>query len=246
MALALLDCLTPWNRSRLSDFLAGPGADHLYMVTIGAGWAWARLGRWIAPVARELQRLDPVLGWLALDGYGFHEGYFHPERTVVEQARPRQIRGYGAKIFDAGLGRSLWFVCGADPDRLAAQIRSFEPGRQADLWSGVGLACTYACGVPGSELERVVALAGVHRQSLAQGSAFAAKARARAANPVSHTQVAVFRICATSPELAAKLCDTELAACRIAGSNDQGTPVFERWRAGIRHAFERDFEAERA
>ena len=145
MALTLLDRLTAWKRTRLAAFLEGPGAPHVYMVTIGAGWAWARLGGWLAPVERERARLDPVLGWLALDGYGFHEGYFRPDRSIARQLRPGQIRGDAAKVFDAGLGRSLWFVCGADPERLAAEICRFAPERQADLWAGVGLACCYAC-----------------------------------------------------------------------------------------------------
>ncbi|MEE9149389.1 MAG: DUF1702 family protein [Candidatus Tectomicrobia bacterium] len=37
-------------------------------------------------VERPLQRLDAIPGWLAVDGYGFHEGYFHWTRFVREQA----------------------------------------------------------------------------------------------------------------------------------------------------------------
>ena len=76
MALELLDRVTPWRRNRLASFLAGPGDAHAYMVTIGAGWAWARLP---LRVANQLRHLDPILGWLALDGFGFHEGFFHTD-----------------------------------------------------------------------------------------------------------------------------------------------------------------------
>ena len=74
MALSLLDRVTPWRRDRLARFVAGPGKPHIYMVHVGVGWALARLGR---GVEAALRRLDPLLGWLAVDGYGFHEGYFH-------------------------------------------------------------------------------------------------------------------------------------------------------------------------
>src|SRR5205823_13024862 len=73
MSLALLDMLAPWTPSRWSAFVYGPARDHVYMVHVGRGWALARLHR---RVERPLARMDPLLGWLALDGYGFHEGYF--------------------------------------------------------------------------------------------------------------------------------------------------------------------------
>jgi len=251
MALALLDHVTPWSRQRLTSFLAGPGAPHVYMVTIGAGWAWARLGRWLARVDQALARLDPILGWLALDGFGFHEGYFFPDRTVGQQTRPVQIRGDHTRIFDQGLGRSLWFVCGADPDRLAAEIGKFAADRQSDLWSGSGLACTYACGASEHDIDRLVELSGPHRASLAQGAAFAAKARERAGSTAPQTEIAVSRICGTSPELASKLCDRTLANRAEANHSKATGPMpssveFEGWRADIRQEFERSFAAEEA
>jgi hypothetical protein len=238
MALALLDRLTPWSRQRLRSFLVGAGEAHVYMVTIGAGWAWARLGSRVEP---QLARLDPILGWLALDGYGFHEGYFHTQRSVLAQEIPKGLRGTASRVFDAGLGRSLWFVCGADPDALAARIGCFAAGRRADLWAGSGLACSYAGGVGDAAVVRLCELAEPHRAALAQGAAFAAKARQQAGNPVEHTRRAVERICATSFELAAKLCDTELAEVSNRRGDAAGPPAFERWRSGIRGAFERSF-----
>ena len=59
MALALLDVLTPWRRTRLRDFLAGEGSPHSYMLHIGGGWALARVRR---PVDSWLARLDPLWG----------------------------------------------------------------------------------------------------------------------------------------------------------------------------------------
>jgi len=45
MALTLLDFLSPWNRNRFKRFVEGAGSHHIYMVHVGAGWAWARLHR---------------------------------------------------------------------------------------------------------------------------------------------------------------------------------------------------------
>src|SRR5262249_17981382 len=68
MGLALLDQLTPWRRRRLHSFLQGPAAAHTYLIHVGAGWALALLRR---RIGRPLACLDPVLRWLAVDGYGF-------------------------------------------------------------------------------------------------------------------------------------------------------------------------------
>ncbi|MBW2274107.1 MAG: DUF1702 family protein [Deltaproteobacteria bacterium] len=240
MALALLDRVTPWRRNRLADFLRGPGEPHVYMVTIGAGWAWARLG---SHLGRMLGQLDSLLGWLALDGYGFHEGYFHPGRTIDEQQLPRQVKGYRVRVFDTGVGRSLWFVSCADPDAAADRIRRFDTPRQADLWAGLGLACTYAGGAGEAGIERLLELAGPHRASLAQGSAFAAKARQRAGLPAEHTRRAVEAICGTTVDLAAKVCDSELPDARDADETAAAElPAFERWRSGIRASLASGFQ----
>ena len=90
MGLYLLDLLTPWNRGRLGGFLAGPGAEHAYMVHVGAGWALAQLR---LRVDRALAHLDPLLGWLAVDGYGFHQGYFRWPESVDRQWVPRSLAG---------------------------------------------------------------------------------------------------------------------------------------------------------
>jgi hypothetical protein len=241
MALELLDRVTPWRGNRLASFLAGPGDAHAYMVTIGAGWAWARLP---LRVANQLRRLDPILGWLALDGFGFHEGFFHTDASLVQCVVPRRVKGSTARrVFDAGLGRSLWFVCGADVERVADRISRFDPGRHPDLWSGTGLACCYAGGAGAADIDRLCALAGRHRAALAQGAAFAAKARERAGTPTDQTQNAVERICRTPAELAAKLCDTALAEARGIVSAAGGPPTFEMWRARIRASFEAAFRS---
>ncbi|HET9226143.1 MAG TPA: DUF1702 family protein, partial [Thermoanaerobaculia bacterium] len=127
MALALLDTVTPWRRGRLGAFLKGPADPHTYIVHVGAGWILARLP--LSP-ERLLSRFDRVLGWLALDGYGFHEGFFRWPSSVEQQKVPGKVRGYARRAFDQGLGRSLWFVEGAGPGRIHGTISAFPAGRQ--------------------------------------------------------------------------------------------------------------------
>ncbi len=227
MALTLLDLLTPWRRDRLARFIGGPGRFHIYMVHVGAGWALARLSP--RPL-RALARLDPLLGWLAIDGYGFHAGYFAWRRFVRAQALPRRLDGYALRVFDQGLGRSLWFVEGADVERIASTMMAFPPARRSDLWSGVGLACTYAGGVERHEIVALQEAARPYAAELAQGAAFAAEARRRAMNSTPHTDLACSILCGCSTVEAAQW--TEEARRNLPFYTD--TPAYELWRQRIR------------
>jgi len=230
MALTLLDYVTPWKKDRLTAFLKGPGAAHVYMAHVGAGWALARLRR---NANRFLARRDPLLGWLAVDGYGFHEGYFHWRRFFREKAPPGRLTGYARRAFDQGLGRSLWFVDCADVSRIPATIAAFPEARQADLWSGIGLACAYAGGADRHALESLRAAAGRLRSHAAQGAAFAAKARERAGNPAPHTELACKVWCGLSAEAAANLTDASLD--RLSATAE--APSYEVWRRRIQSQF---------
>ncbi len=226
MSLAMLDQMMPWRPQRFVEFVAGPGSPHVYMMNVGAGWAMARLpfGK-----RRILDRLDPLLRWLAFDGLGFHEGYFHWPKSIDQQKMPRSVRGYECRCFDQGLGRSLWFVHGADVERVIETIGRFSVSRQSDLWAGVGLASTYAGGVPRESLLRLVEASGAHRLCLAQGSAFAAEARRRAGNLQPHTELATRVLCGSSAEEAAEV----TSVTRRGLPADTDTPAFEIWRRRI-------------
>ena len=230
MALALLDALAPWGGGRLAAFLRGPGDRHAYMVHVGAGWALARLRRRFDAVPRGM---DPLLGWLAADGYGFHEGYFHPRRYAAGGAAPRRVSGYARRAFDQGLGRSLWFVHGGDPAAVAVAIGRFPADRHPDLWSGAALACAYAGGADRGEAAALAAAAGVHRPALAQGAAFAAGARARAGNPAPHTDAACRALCGAGADRAARACDAARQGLAPYGS----LPAYELWRLRIQQHF---------
>ena len=119
MGLALLDFLTPWRRDRISQFLRGAGDPHAYMIHVGAGWVWARLPMGFR---RRRKKLDPLLGWLAFDGWGFHEGFFHWPNQIAGQPPPRKLSGYERRVFDQGLGRSFWFVNGGNAELIAQVI----------------------------------------------------------------------------------------------------------------------------
>jgi enediyne biosynthesis protein E3 len=230
MGLALRDWLTPWNRGRVAALLRGAGHAHAYMIHVGAGWIWARVPM---NVPRAMERMDPLLRWLALDGYGFHEAFFKWPAYLAGKPRPRRLAGYQRRAFDQGFGRCLWFVDGGDVERIPRTIASLPPARHADLWGGVGLAATYAGGASEEALRQLRASAGRFQPQLAQGSAFAAKARLRAGNATPDTDLATQTLCDLSAEDAARVTDAALENLPADGCE----PAFETWRARIQQRF---------
>jgi hypothetical protein len=231
MAMTIVDSLMPWRQSRVLDFLQGAGRQHRYMVHVGMGWAVARLPKWMHVKTGK----DDLLRWLVLDGYGFHEGYFKPRQFCGTRApRTPKFSGYAARAFDQGLGRSLWFIQATSVERIRCSIECFHPSRRPDLWSGVGLACTYAGGCGEATIQQLKTAAADFAPELAQGAAFAAKTRLEAGLVVPHTALACAILCNSSVEHAAQ--ETDTALDRLA-SKTKVEPRYETWRKNIQSAF---------
>ncbi|WP_328993724.1 DUF1702 family protein [Kribbella sp. NBC_01245] len=203
MGLTGMDLFLPG--SRLQRYIDGPGRPHIYMVHIGAGEALARLKRKPEPFLAKLP--DPALRWLAMDGYGFHEGFFKPARFVQAKRVPSHLSPFGRRVFDQGVGRSIWFASGADVGEITRTIAAFPAHRHADLWLGVGVACGYVGGVDRATVEQLRDAAGRHLARVAVGTAFVAKGRIRAGNPIPGTELACEVLCGMTSRKAAEHVD---------------------------------------
>ncbi|WP_409465055.1 DUF1702 family protein [Amycolatopsis sp. GA6-003] len=232
MGCALLDLLLPVRRGRVAALLNGPAADYPHLVHVGVGWAYARLR--LRPSRNA--GTDPLLRWLAWDGFGFHQGFFHPDRAIGRRRVEPGIGRGPRQIRDQGLGRALWFCECADPDGVALRIAEFPVGRQADLWSGIGLAATYAGGADAAELARLTDLSGPFRAHLAQGCAFACAARRVSGIVPAHTDKAAEVLAGVSTDAAADWTDRALGRCAPSPST---LADYQRWRAEIRYLWER-------
>ncbi|MBF6331921.1 DUF1702 family protein [Nocardia transvalensis] len=235
MALAIRDALPVGHSHHVADFITAAD-EHLYMIHVGVGWALARLPRWLHPSALQ-GTTDPVLTWLTLDGYGFHQAYFHTDRYVYQKyvdPHPPEVSAwhpeYAPHAIDQGIGRALWFVTGADPERASTVIDAFPSHRRADLYAGLGLAATYAGGATASELADLDRRASDHRRCLAQGAVFAAEARRRAGivQPTTETAVRIFT--GYSVVQAAEIA----VATRPVEPAIDGRVAYEVWRDRIR------------
>jgi hypothetical protein len=231
MALGLLDMFSITRRDRLSEFILRSGAAHRYVCHVGYGWVLARLPWCRRHPERYISSFDPLLSWLVLDGFGFHEGYFHGSSRFPPNARTSGFPGYAARAFDQGLGRSIWFAAGADPCRTAEVIRQFDSHRHADLWSGIGLASAFAGAPTANELASLMAASGPHILHLGQGVAFAAEARQLASIPMPHTELACKVVCGMSAEDAAYA--TQYALKKLT-SDPSESHAYEEWRSAVR------------
>ncbi|MEU3207559.1 DUF1702 family protein [Streptomyces cyaneofuscatus] len=246
MGLAMLDGLPVPGNGRVAAFLAGHGAAHRYMVHVGVGWAMARLPRFrwasIAPT-------DPLLRWLALDGYGFHQAYFRTQRYVREQYRDPsfrwpgdETRRYAGHAVDQGIGRALWFIGGTDPAVVSDLVDSFAADRRADLYSGVGLAACYAGGASEAELLYLLERAGHYRPQLAQGIAFASTTRVESGLLTPHTEMAARLLCGMTPQQATEVC----SRARPDPVVDGRLTAYEVWRREIAERVSSDAPEARA
>ncbi|MGW5717651.1 DUF1702 family protein [Amycolatopsis sp. NPDC003865] len=241
MGYTILDAMPGGGRDRTRELLEGPGRPHIFLTYIGIGFAMARLPRplW-KNILPELTGVayHPVMSWLAVDGYGFDRAYFDTDKWVDEQAEPVPYPWAGrpeyfGRAFDQGVGRALWFINGGNPDAVAAAVGRFAEHRRADLWSGVGLAATFAGGSDQGGLGRLRRASGEYYDELALGVVFAVKARTYSSYVPAHTHLAAGVLTDLSVQGAQNLADrTEQA-----DGDDGPVPPYELWRQRIRTEF---------
>jgi hypothetical protein len=237
MAMGVRDALRPFGQHWVRDYFAGRARNHIYMAHIGVGWAMARI-----PKARIRAIASPrdKLGWLALDGYGFHQAYFHTREYVHEHKQAVlpvwRPAAYANRVIDQGIGRALWFIHGSQPGKVARTIATFEPSRRGDLWMGSALASVYAGGAGAGELEDFRRLAGsLHLPDVAQAAVLAAKTRFRAGFVTAHTELGVKVYCDMSLDEALAVADE---TWNRLGSDTRSVPHILLWRQAIREHFE--------
>ncbi|MER5426591.1 DUF1702 family protein [Streptosporangium roseum] len=241
MAFTILDAMGGGRGHRTRDLLLGPGQPHIFLTYIGIGFAMARLPR---PLWKKVMpdlggsAYYPTMSWLAVDGYGFDRAYFDTRRWVDEQRVPAPYPWEGSpdyfpRAVDQGIGRALWFIHGGQVPDVASAVGRFASHRQADLWSGVGLASTFAGGAGSEALATLRREAGEHRAELAQGVVFAAKARDFSGFVPPHTEAAAAVLADLSIKDAVALADD--TAVDPYGSGP--VPQYELWRSRIRSHF---------
>jgi hypothetical protein len=241
MGYTILDAMPGGGRNRTRELLEGPGRPHIFLTYIGIGFAMARLPRplW-KNILPELTGVayHPVMSWLAVDGYGFDRAYFDTDKWVGDQADPvpypwAGCPEYFGRAFDQGVGRALWFIHGGNPGAVATAIGRFAERRRPDLWSGAGLAATFAGGADQQGLAELRRAAGEYYDELALGVVFAVKARTYAGYVPAHTHLAAGALTGLP------VGELQAVSDRTEAVDDDGGPLprYELWRSAIRAEF---------
>jgi len=240
MAFTVRDVM-PGGGGLTRELLDGPGARHIFLAYIGIGFAMARLPR---PLWRRVlpdlpvSAYHPAMSWLAVDGYGFDRAYFDTGKWVDQRFVPPSYPWQGdpryfPRAVDQGIGRALWFIHGATVPAVVSAVAGFPEQRRADLWSGVGLAATFAGGCDADALRGLLDGAGTLSPHLAQGAVFAAKARDQAGFVPSHTERAIAVLTGLTVPAVAALADDTVVAPDAGGSQ----PPYEIWRRRVQAHF---------
>ncbi len=234
MGLAIIDYSR--DKGMVKKFLRGEGANYPELIHVGLGCATAALKK---DLWGKLAEIEPMQRWWIPDGYGFFTGIYKWEDTVEELIVPRQIEGYALRAFDRGLGRRMWFAFSGEVEEVAQAIAKFPQSRQADLWSGIGLASTFAGGVDERVLIRLKELSKSFSSYVALGSTMAAKCRYTAGNIVEYTDFACSILCEMTASEAAEVVVKALEKLEVDPNEplDAEQPAFETMRENIRSCF---------
>lgn len=242
MAYTIRDAMAAGRGHRAKDLLMGSGQPHIFLTYIGIGFAMSHLPR---PLWRNVlpdlsgSAFYPTMSWFAVDGYGFDLAYFKTRKWVDRQRVPKPYAWDGSpdyfpRAVDFGIGRALWFIHGGNPLEAVAAVRRFAPQRQADLFSGVGLAAVFAGGCEADDLGVLLAGAGEHRAEVALGAVLAVKGRHFSGHVPEHTEAAAKVLTELSVEQVVDLADRTEVPYR---EGTAALPAYEQWRQRIRDHF---------
>lgn len=186
--LAIGDLFLPWTDSRLASFTKHVAPRHDFITMVGAGFAVARMPFGLARLESYQEKLDPFTAWCVADGVGFHDGFFHWRKYQSGRTpAPHRLHPQNRDLFDAGVGRSFWWVYGAEAKPIAAAIQRFDAARQPEMWTGIGTALAYAGGHQAGSEQQLLGLSGAHRVDLLSGIALGANMRHKGGNPAPWT-----------------------------------------------------------
>jgi len=182
MGLYTLNLFSVSGKQPFWDFVKGEGQHHEYMSYIGAGLACGVFRR---PFKKFMDKACPMSGCLVLDGIGFYFAMFKTQKTIQGLYVPNSVKEneFYQQRYDNGIGRAVWFIDSGEPESIAKTINSFPEERRAEIWSGIGLAATYAGGVNADKILLLRHLAGEHATMLGQGALLATHTRHTAGNP---------------------------------------------------------------
>jgi hypothetical protein len=182
---------------------------------------------------------DPVLRWLALDGYEFRRHYFNSEESLnfIRRLNNEPVE----RIRTQGAGRAMWFTQCADIKRIGLVSQTVPEKTRGDLWSGVGLACGYASVSSQDDFDLTFLPAKYSRHFL-QGLVFAGAAHSQSGRTPEKTSLLLREALGIDAGTAMLWADEALVDMTAAG---QGPSGFLIWQERIQNRCLKNFRGVR-
>ncbi len=190
-AVATMDLQEGANWANLQELMAA-SSDSIIAMNEGIGQALCQQRMQIDFVPKVTATF---WGWLAVDGYGCHAGYFRWPETIAQQKIPACLDEIGIKAFDQGVGRAMWMMGAADPKTIKRLVNNFPPSRRADMWSGVGMMVGMWGADDSKDMRRFLLASGRWRPWLQLGVSWSTMGRAQAGQIMDYTRDACRVIC---------------------------------------------------
>lgn len=119
-----------------------PRPEFRYLHYVGLGFWSGMRNHSAARIAKIVEGLDPLHGYLCYDGYGFKHAFFEYRKNPDVLRRLDALEGYAVSAAYQGVGRAFYFLFMSDPETLVEHIR--RTGDNAvDVAAGLGLAATF-------------------------------------------------------------------------------------------------------
>ncbi|MEO7265242.1 MAG: DUF1702 family protein, partial [Ferruginibacter sp.] len=195
MVIALSDLNNYKNLKAFLLFAKGPALAHAAQVHVGLGWAIAKMKLPFLPV---VEKIDDQFYYRIADGCGYYDGFFRNRHAVINQQLPVYMPIESMHFYYQGIGRSLWYSCNAEIEKVRSNIEIFPADLHADLWRGVGIAVAYVGGCDADTLKIIFEFAKLHQEQLTNGAALAARSRMEAGTITSDTTLCSqlwFKLC---------------------------------------------------
>jgi hypothetical protein len=226
MTLARKDISNGHALNNWRAFMEGPGKNHTAQIHVGLGWAIAQQRAEVLPI---INTLAPIMRFRVLDGYGFYDGTFRQRKTIMTPIIPDEIESKFLPGYDQGLGRSLWYTCKGDGEKISGMIRAFSSSRHEDLWRGVGIACVYVGGFDENILKDLLTFSSDSQEQLPVSAALVSRTRNHANALTPYTELACRIWCNRTAEEAIQV--TANAEGSIAAHSDS---AYVTWLLNIR------------
>ncbi len=177
MTIAIKDFSNGSSLDHWRTFSEMSSSKHSIQVHSGLGWAISKQQLQALPM---LETIDPVMRFRVIDGCGYFDGIFRQASTINEKKIPKESENKFLMGYLQGVGRSLWYSCKGQHEKIPSMISEFPTSCHADLWRGAGIACAYVGGCKKSILKELFLSSANYQSQLSVAAALVAQARFQA------------------------------------------------------------------